>query len=1009
MTTKSVYEQLLEQEAIFKAQAYQLFKTKNPQISPMQMPVQFNQALANGTVSYSKPAENYLKTHPGADKQDTSTEAESEAPETASDALESDGNDGTDGEQPEQLGGPTDDEVSNEEEERINNGDNEETEEEGYEVDGKLTWQVLYQHNKDVIGGNPNLIKPGQRLKMPDGSIYTVQKGDYLIKIASNFKPADKPKKEVDEPAPPPEAAPIEVAPERKILIKTTPNPLHDYASYTYGLTLHMLNKQDFNALAMNPASGTWKPSMTLVASAGKYGPTGSGFTRVAAFNDDFYFDNFKMKTIVGSTSGNRGTDSIDVSFTLIEPYGMTLIDRLIDACNDPRVKGNNYLEVPYLLQIDFYGYDDEGVGIALLDQRKYIPISINGMKIKTGVKGTEYSMEATPYSHGAFMESVAGTPANFEITAKTLEDFFQDDVNVDEAVKKFNERQESEAKAKADAEARDSKTASQDTRSQAKQDSTGDNTKEEPTYEVRSYVAAYNAWQARTKKNKTATDFNTIRVVFDPAILANGGGKMINEKSQSSKQVAEKDPKKNRASLVRADAGKNTAKPDFSVGKFSISGGTSIMEVINTAMLSTEYVRSQIVDPTLGAEANVEKLKKDVKWWKISPQLQMRSFDTQNSKWFYDITYYVEQKIVYNRTHPLIPKSVPVGWHKEYNYIYTGQNDDIIDFSIDFDATFYTAVTVDRNKNQDVAGPQGNAEAGDEQDSKVINGNPKNAKKSPITPTKTVPVGDQANATASGNLKKDSVGVASGSVAEHLNNGGAADQLQVKIKIVGDPQFIKQDELYVYQKSMREIVEEATGYVGDGSDTNSIDMNASEIHALLTWKTPMDIDEVTGGLRKDPRYLISGFSGIYNILEVETTLAQGKFEQTVDMVRLPDQPLDYEEVSFTAADIRDNNVTEPVGPDPVDGYESVDEEPEENPEDSPTEDDVWQYMDEHPDEPSDEDQEPGDESEEDGEPDQEELSNIANSDEETSIDEAEDESNSEAESDGTIQDYPEP
>jgi hypothetical protein len=49
----------------------------------------------------------------------------------------------------------------------------------------KVDWKAIYALNKATIGSNPNIIKPRMQLNMPNGTIYLVQPGDTLTKIAA--------------------------------------------------------------------------------------------------------------------------------------------------------------------------------------------------------------------------------------------------------------------------------------------------------------------------------------------------------------------------------------------------------------------------------------------------------------------------------------------------------------------------------------------------------------------------------------------------------------------------------------------------------------------------------------------------------------------------------------------------------------------------------------------------------------------------------------------------------
>ena len=207
-------------------------------------------------------------------------------------------------------------------------------------------------------------------------------------------------------------------------------NPLHGYATYTYNLSLHILPKDAFNEL-QESGKYTADGNRVLVAGAGRVDAT--TFSRNANWEADFYFDSFKMNSVIGHNSKNKGTNSLDMSFTIIEPYGISFLDRLINTCDDYKI--NNYMAVPYVIQLDFFGYSDKTINgtepynpVQIPEGTRIFPIRLLSMSVAFDQKGTVYNFTAVPYNHSALSELNITLPTTTTIRAggaRLLKDFF--------------------------------------------------------------------------------------------------------------------------------------------------------------------------------------------------------------------------------------------------------------------------------------------------------------------------------------------------------------------------------------------------------------------------------------------------------------------------------------------------------------------------------------------------------------------------------------------------------
>jgi hypothetical protein len=111
-------------------------------------------------------------------------------------------------------------------------------------------------------------------------------------------------------------------------------------------------------------------------------------------------------------------------------------------------------------------------------------------------------------------------------------------------------------------------------------------------------------------------------------------------------------------------------------------------------------------------------------------------------------------------------------------------------------------------------------------------------------------------------------------------------------MQIVGDPEFIKQDELYIGPQTIypKGILRDLPNQYVPG--TQSLSMDESEIYCYVTFKTPTDFNDDTGmyDLTNTNQFSVSEFSGFYRIYTVTSEFKGGKFTQTLELIRQPRQ-----------------------------------------------------------------------------------------------------------------------
>jgi hypothetical protein len=316
----------------------------------------------------------------------------------------------------------------------------------------------------------------------------------------------------------------------------------------------------------------------------------------------------------------------------------------------------------------------------------------------------------------------------------------------------------------------------------------------------------------------------------------------------------------------------------------FQFGQGQSLTAMINRIILSSDYAK-KAMDPK-------NLVGGYIRWFRLDVQIELLKYDPEVGDYARKITYRVVPFLVHHSVFTNA-NAAPIGYQdikkqicKAYEYIYSGQNLNVLKFDININNLFYTGSSPSaENKSAQVANQDQKGPAEDPaKTTKNNQGTAPEAQTATLgrTRVKRDPKLLEAPPGGSGDRSTEQM------VAEQFHKafieGSSADMISVDLEILGDSYWIVDSGLSNYFAASATPSSQIT-------EDGTMNYESGEVYIYLTFRTPSDISETTG-LFDFPK--VSPFSGIYKVINCESQFNDGLFKQKIKCLRMQGQAIDY-------------------------------------------------------------------------------------------------------------------
>jgi len=689
-------------------------------------------------------------------------------------------------------------------------------------------------------------------------------------------------------------------------------NPLETFASYSPLWTLAVLTPQQFNnPLSYRNANGlsfggqsfdvktkfvdddggfegektTTLESGIIFSSAGR----GDQYRTATAFGTpEYYIDNFEMTSVVAANTKTGNQNAISFTFDIMEPYSMGL---LLQTLQVAAIKAGyvNYLDSPFLLKLDLVGYGEDGKVIKTI-KPKFFVVKLKKVTFNVDETGSKYAVEAYPFNHQGYADTVdtAWTDINIQATTDSSTDTALDPDERGTVRDVLATGQKSLVKLLNDNE--------QQLVNEGKY-------KIKDIYEIQ-FPESSSDFISHEGSDNTQSDQGATVTPGGPPGRSVSSGKKLNttNKNIGNNTIAKSDfgfdvgeggnfPFKDEKDVIDEETGRvkrGVMQIDEKARSFHFMQSQKLTDIITQVILSSTYAK----------KATQESLTADgfINWFKIDVQVEFLEYDDLIGDFAKKYTF----RVVPFKVHSSVfgnPNAVPPGLAelerkivKRYDYIYTGQNVDVLNFEIKIDYLFYSGAnpaTESKTKNEQNMDNKGvkeqtakevKTQEGEEKKAQTANLGKSKIKKDPGM------FSMMKGGSGSTNVEQK--------VAENFQNAfinvTSADLVKVDLDIVGDTFWLVDSGLSNYFAKESDTSSQLT-------EDGTMNYEGSDIYIYISFRTPADINTKRGLIEFSYKDKESPFSGVYRVYKCISHFESGKFTQTLQCVRMQAQPQDFD------------------------------------------------------------------------------------------------------------------